>query len=74
MHYAVVITSLPNNYSAFVPDLPGCVATGATFDEVRQNIREAILLHVEAMREDGDPLPEYQSYGETVEIPALVAA
>jgi predicted RNase H-like HicB family nuclease len=74
MQYAVVITQLPHNYSAYVPDLPGCVATGATFEDVQRNIREAVAIHVEAMRQDGDALPEYPSYGDTVEVPALVHA
>ncbi len=75
MHYAIVITAGPRNFAAYVPDLPGCVATGRTMDEVRENIRGAIGMHVHAMIEDGDPLPEYDSYGETIEVsqPAIVA-
>lgn len=57
--YAVVIERVPDsNYSAYVPDLPGCVSTGGTRHEVEQNIREAIGFHIEGMREDGDPVPE----------------
>lgn len=75
MHYAVVITAGPRNYSAYVPDLPGCVATGRTREEVRENIRGAVNMHVGAMVEDGDPLPEWDSFGETVEAqqPALAS-
>jgi predicted RNase H-like HicB family nuclease len=68
MHYAVVITAGPRNYSAYVPDLPGCVATGRTLEEVRENIRGAMNMHVGAMVEDGDPMPEWESFGETIEV------
>ena len=56
--YAVVIERGPNNFSAFVPDLPGCVTTGKTVEEIERNIREAIELHLEGMAEDGVPIPE----------------
>lgn len=56
--YAIVIERGPNNFSAHVPDLPGCVSTGLTLDETEKNIREAIELHMEGMLEDGDLLPE----------------
>ncbi len=58
MRYAVVIERADGNYSAYVPDLPGCVATGSTPDEVEQNIREAIRFHVDGLREDGLPIPQ----------------
>ena len=59
MRYAIVIEKVPDsNYSAFVPDLPGCVSTGNTLEEVRRLMREAIEFHLEGMREDGDPIPE----------------
>lgn len=74
MHYAVVITAGPRNYSAYVPDLPGCVATGRTLEEVRENIRGAMNMHVGAMVEDGDPVPEWESFGETVEVQQPVFA
>lgn len=48
----------PSNYSAWSPDLPGCVATGDTIEEVEDRMREAIALHLEGMAEDGDPIPE----------------
>lgn len=56
--YAVVIESGPDNLSAYVPDLPGCITTGSTLEEIERNIREAIELHLEGMREDGEPVPE----------------
>lgn len=55
--YAVVIEQADGNWSAYVPDLPGCVSTGATPTEVIANIREAIELHIEGMIEDGEPVP-----------------
>jgi predicted RNase H-like HicB family nuclease len=57
MRYAIVIEKAENNYSAYVPDLPGCVATGATVKEAEQAIREAIELHLDGIREDGDSIP-----------------
>ena len=56
--YAVVFEQAPNNYSAYVPDLPGCVSTGESFEYVRRTIREAIALHLEDMLELGEQLPE----------------
>ena len=53
MRYAIVIEKTESNYSAYVPDLPGCVATGAAVEEVEVQIREAIEFHLEGMREDG---------------------
>lgn len=46
------------NYSAYVPDLPGCVSTGRTIDEVKRNIQEAIEFHIQGLIEDGDPVPQ----------------
>ena len=56
--YAIVIEKAPSNYCAYVPDLPGCVSTGNTLEEVKDNIRDAIAFHLDGMREDGDPIPE----------------
>lgn len=56
--YTIVIEKGPNNYSAHVPDLPGCITTGKTVEEIERNIREAIELHLEGMREDGEAIPE----------------
>lgn len=57
MRYGVVIEKAEHNYSGYVPDLPGCVATGETVEEVEREIREAIRFHIEGMREDGLPIP-----------------
>ncbi|MBK6561531.1 type II toxin-antitoxin system HicB family antitoxin [Candidatus Amarobacter glycogenicus] len=57
MRYAVVIEKAPGNYSAYVPDLPGCVAVGDSLAEVELAIREAIRFHVVGLREDGLPVP-----------------
>ena len=57
MNYAVVYEQTPNNWAAYVPDLPGCIATGATRDEVERLIREAIQLHLGLMRESGEKIP-----------------
>ena len=56
-----------SNYSAYVPDLPGCASTGDTREEVLPNIREAIALHLEGMREDGDPIPAPSSEADYVD-------
>lgn len=65
--YAVVIEQADGNLSAYVPDLPGCVSTGATVEEVRANIAEAILLHVESLRAHGEPVPPPSSTTALVE-------
>jgi predicted RNase H-like HicB family nuclease len=70
MRYAVVIEKAENNYSAYVPDLPGCVATGATAEEAEAEIREAIEFHIEGMREDGLPIPEPASKVEYIDVTA----
>ena len=66
-HYAVVFEKAPHNYAAYVPDLPGCVATGASREEVEQNIREAIDFHLEGMELQGLPVPEPETWTELVE-------
>jgi predicted RNase H-like HicB family nuclease len=68
--YAIVIEKGPSNYSAYVPDLPGCVATGATVEETEALLREAIELHLVGMREDGIPIPPPTSVVEYVQVPA----
>ncbi len=70
MRYAIVIEKAENNYAAYVPDLPGCVATGFTIEETEQQIREAIDLRLRGMREDGLPIPEPSSSVDYVEIAA----
>lgn len=70
MQYVVIIEQAEGNYSAYVPDLPGCVATGATVDEVRRAIREAIAFHLDGMRADGLPIPPPLSRADVVEVAA----
>ena len=70
MRYAVAIERAEGNYSAYVPDLPGCVATGATLEEVEREIREAVAFLVEGMREDGLPVPQPTSTVEYIELAA----
>jgi len=70
MRYAIVIERAGSNYSAYVPDLPGCVATGATVEEAEESIRDAMALHLEGMREDGTPVPLPSSRVDYVEIVA----
>lgn len=67
MRYAIVIERAATNYSAYVPDLPGCVATGDTVAEVEREIRDAIRFHIEGLREDGLPIPAPTSIAEYVE-------
>jgi predicted RNase H-like HicB family nuclease len=68
--YAIVIEKAARNFSGYVPDLPGCIATGATVEETESLLREAIDLHIAAMREDGLPVPEPASVVEYLEVPA----
>ena len=68
--YAVVVERGPNNFSAYVPDLPGCITTAKTLDEISHNIREAIALHLEGMAEDGDRIPEPSTLALEIEIPS----
>lgn len=67
MRYAMVIEKGERNYSAYLPDLPGCVVTGGTIDEVKQRMREAVELHLRGMREDGLEIPQPTSLVEYVE-------
>lgn len=66
--YLVVFENAGNNWSAYSPDLPGCIATGATREEVEKNIREVISFHIEGLKEDGLPLPEQASFTEYIEV------
>ena len=70
MRYAIVIERANDNFSAYVPDLPGCVATGATLEETEQAIREAIQFHIEGLREDGTPVPPPTSRVDYIEVAA----
>jgi predicted RNase H-like HicB family nuclease len=68
--YAIVVEKAASNYAAYVPDLPGCVATGGTPEETERLLREAIEVHVAGLREDGLPVPEPSSRVEYVEVDA----
>lgn len=70
MKYAIIIEKGENNYSAYVPDLPGCVSTGKTIEETKKNIHEAILFHIEGLREDGESIPEPTSLSDYIEVAA----
>lgn len=70
MRYAIVIEKAEGNYSAYVPDLPGCIATGDDLSEVEQEIREAIAFHLEGLREDGIAIPPPSSVVEYLDIAA----
>ena len=70
MRFAIVIERAEGNYSAYVPDLPGCVATGDTLQDVEAEIRAAIEFHIEGMRKDGLEVPMPQSKVEYIEVAA----
>ena len=69
MQYLIIIENTETGYSAYSPDLDGCVATGPTKDEVEQNMREAIEFHIEGMRHEGYPVPPPSSYSTYVDVP-----
>ena len=66
--YAIVIEKAESNFGGYVPDLPGCVATGATVEKTESLLREAIQLHLDGMREDGIPIPDPSSVVEYLEL------
>ena len=69
MHkYLVIFEKSNDNYSAYSPDIPGCIATGKTRNEVEKNIKQAISFHIEGLVEDGLPIPEPASFTEYVEV------
>jgi predicted RNase H-like HicB family nuclease len=70
MRYAIVIEQARDNFSAYVPDLPGCVATGSTVEELEAQMREAIEFHLDGLREDGVPIPQPSSRVEYIEVTA----
>ena len=70
MRYAIVIERAGSNYSAYVPDLPGCVATGDDLPEVEKEIRQAIAFHLDGLREDGIAIPPPSSVVEYLDIAA----
>lgn len=75
MHrFLIVIETANGNYSAYSPDLPGCIATGKTIEETERNMHKAIEMHVRGLREDGLPIPETQSVAECIAVAEPVAA
>ena len=70
MQYLIVVEKTETGFSAYSPDLRGCVATGATREEIEQNIRDAIEFHVDGLRQEGYIVPEPSSYSTYVDVPA----
>ena len=68
--FAVVIEKTETGFSAYVPDLPGCISTGGSVEETERNIREAIAFHIDGMRQDGEEIPEPSTIASYVELPA----
>lgn len=70
MRYAIVVEKTEHNFSAYVPDLPGCIATGQTIEETENEIHQAIVFHIEGLREDGLPIPQPSSVVDYLEVAA----
>jgi predicted RNase H-like HicB family nuclease len=70
MRYLIVIEATGTGYSAYSPDLPGCVATGSNREEVERQMQEAIEFHIDGLREDGYEVPEPHAYSTYVDVPA----
>lgn len=68
--YLIVVESTETGYSAYSPDLPGCIATGQTRAEVENNMHEAIAFHLDGLREEGQPIPEPQTYSAYIDAQA----
>jgi predicted RNase H-like HicB family nuclease len=68
MQYLIVIEHGPTSFGAYVPDLPGCIAVGQTKQEAIELIRDAIELHLDDLKQTGEPIPEPRSHGELVEV------
>ena len=66
--YAIIIEKANGNYSAYVPDVPGCIATGKSIAETRQKLIDALESHLELMRETGEPIPQSSTVTEYVEV------
>ena len=66
--FLIIIEQGSRNYSAYAPDLPGCIATGKTLDEVKANMREAIKMHIEGMIEDQEPIPTSQTMADYLDV------
>ena len=71
MRYAVVVKKVPANYAAYIPDLPGCVATAPTRQETIAEMRRAIAFHIQSLREHGEPVPEPRCTATVVDIAAI---
>jgi predicted RNase H-like HicB family nuclease len=67
--YLIVIEETNTGFSAYSPDLPGCVSTGRTREEMEENMREAIAFHLDGLREEGQAVPEPRTYSAYVELP-----
>ena len=67
--FLIVIEKTENNYSAYSPDLPGCVAAGATREEAEKSMFEAIAFHIQGLQEDNIPIPDSTSFAEFVAVP-----
>lgn len=66
--YLVIFEWAGSNYSAYVPDLPGCISTGKNLEEIEHNIREAIELYIDTLKEDGQPIPEPSTTGKAIAV------
>lgn len=71
MQYTIVIEKAPGNYAAYVPDLPGCAATGATREEAVREMRQAIEFHIESLSEHGEPVPQPRCTATVVDVAAV---
>ena len=69
MNYLIIVEKTSTGYSAYSPDLPGCVSTGSTRDETENNMREAIEFHLDGLREEGYDIPEPRTYATYAEVP-----
>ena len=70
MRYAAIYAKTGTGYSAHIPDLPGCIATGQTLEQTKRRMAEAVALHIQGMQEDGDPIPEPTTVADNVEVHA----
>lgn len=68
--YLIVVEPTQTGFSAYSPDLPGCISTAQTREEVERNMREAIAFHLDGLREEGQAVPEPNAYSAYVELPA----
>lgn len=73
MKYAMIIEKGESNFSAYLPDLPGCIATGKSLEEIKQRMSEAIEMHIEGMVEDGLTVPEPHVFVDYVEVEKIAA-